>query len=158
MCKLFTLCHQNPLLRKKDAELNNGHTGLIVHTPKAILLNRCVCGKYAVFSVLYEDMASHDLATAVYELVEHVPAGKVTTYGEVAHALGLKTPRQVGWILHRNPSHRKTPCHRVVFSDGRLSGQFAFGGPDAQRHWLESEGVIFKGDHVDMKQCRWEGV
>ncbi len=97
----------------------------------------------------------NDLSTLVYELVEKVPLGKVTTYGDIARTLGLKTPRQVGWILHRNPSQRKTPCHRVVFSDGRLSGQFAFGGRDAQRHWLESEGVLFNGEKVDMKRSRW---
>lgn len=91
----------------------------------------------------------------VYELVEKVPLGKVTTYGDIARALRLKTPRQVGWILHRNPSQSKTPCHRVVFSDGRLSGQFAFGGRDAQRHWLESEGVLFNGEKVNMKRSRW---
>lgn len=96
------------------------------------------------------------IADLVYRLVEEVPAGKVTTYGDVAKVLGLKTPRQVGWILHRNPSHSKTPCHRVVFSDGSLSGQFAFGGKDAQKHWLESEGVLFKGEKVDLKRCRWQ--
>lgn len=96
-----------------------------------------------------------DIATAVYQLVEKVPPGNVTTYGDIARILGLKTPRQVGWILHRNPSHRQTPCHRVVFSDGRLSGQFAFGGADAQRRWLASEGVTFRGEKVDMRQCRW---
>jgi methylated-DNA-protein-cysteine methyltransferase related protein len=98
---------------------------------------------------------STDISQAVYNVVEHVPPGKVTTYGDVAKILGLKTPRQVGWALHRNPSHSKTPCHRVVFSDGKLSGQFAFGGSDSQRKWLESEGVIFKGDKVDLKKCRW---
>jgi len=103
-------------------------------------------------------MPTTDFTAAVYTLVEHVPAGKVTTYGDIARELGLKTPRQVGWILHRNPSHSKTPCHRVVFSDGRLSGQFAFGGSDAQRHWLESEGVTFKGEKVDLAQCRWEAI
>jgi methylated-DNA-protein-cysteine methyltransferase-like protein len=92
----------------------------------------------------------------VYELVARIPAGKVLTYGSIAKELGLKTPRQVGWILHRNPDHNHIPCHRVVFSDGKLSGQFAFGGKEAQRKWLESEGVQFKGDHVDMTQSLWQ--
>jgi methylated-DNA-protein-cysteine methyltransferase related protein len=96
-----------------------------------------------------------DRSSEVYEVVEQIPPGKVSTYGDIAKWLNFKTPRQVGWILHRNPSHSQTPCHRVVFSDGGLSGQFAFGGADAQRKWLESEGVIFKGEKVDMKQSRW---
>lgn len=101
-------------------------------------------------------MNTTDRSQLVYELVEKVPQGKVTTYGDIAKWLNFKTPRQVGWILHRNPSHSKTPCHRVVFSDGRLSGQFAFGGADAQRKWLESEGVVFKGEKVDLNECRWQ--
>ena len=100
-------------------------------------------------------VSAPDRSLDVYNLVEHIPAGKVSTYGDIANALNFKTPRQVGWILHRNPSHSKTPCHRVVFSDGRLSGQFAFGGSDAQRRGLEEEGVEFKGDKVDLKKSRW---
>ena len=95
------------------------------------------------------------IADQVYELVSKIPPGKVLTYGAIARELGLKTPRQVGWILHRNPDHNNIPCHRVVFSDDKLSGQFAFGGADAQRKWLESEGVMFKGEKVDVSACLW---
>jgi methylated-DNA-protein-cysteine methyltransferase-like protein len=96
------------------------------------------------------------IADQIYELVSKIPSGKVLTYGLIAQELGLKTPRQVGWVLHRNPDHNKIPCHRVVFSDGKLSGQFAFGGRDAQKKWLASEGVLFKGERVDLQRCLWK--
>jgi methylated-DNA-protein-cysteine methyltransferase-like protein len=96
------------------------------------------------------------IAEQIYQLVSQIPKGQVTTYGRIAKYAGLKTPRQVGWILHRNPSTDNAPCHRVVFSDGSLSGNYAFGGSDAQRKWLMSEGVEFKGEKVNMKKCVWE--
>jgi O-6-methylguanine DNA methyltransferase len=101
--------------------------------------------------------ASSSPSTLVYTLVAKIPKGKVTTYGAVAKAVGLKTPRQVGWILHRNEDPANVPCHRVVFSDGALSGNYAFGGAEAQAKWLQSEGVEFKKNgKVDLRTALWE--
>lgn len=102
-------------------------------------------------------MKSSDIAHHVYELVAKIPKGKVLTYGAIAQELQLKTPRQVGWILHRNEDPEHVPCHRVVFADGSLSGNYAFGGRDAQKKWLLSEGVMFGGDKVNLKKCLWNG-
>ncbi len=100
-------------------------------------------------------MKSKDASTHVYELVARIPKGKVLTYGDIAREIGLKTPRQVGWILHRNDDQEHVPCHRVVFSDGSVSGNYAFGGADAQQKWLRSEGVEFAGNKVNMKISHW---
>jgi methylated-DNA-protein-cysteine methyltransferase-like protein len=77
----------------------------------------------------------------VYNLVQTVPPGKVTTYGALAKALHTKDARRVGQALHANPDANKTPCHRVVFSDGRLAPGYAFGGPNEQLRRLQLEGV-----------------
>ncbi len=96
------------------------------------------------------------VASSVYDLVARIPKGNVLTYGDIAKAIGLKTPRQVGWILHRNEDPAHVPCHRVVFSDGSLSGNYAFGGRDAQAQWLRSEGVEFKDNgKVNLAIARW---
>ena len=93
---------------------------------------------------------------SVYEFVKTVPKGKVTTYGDVARAIGKpRASRQVGWALHCNPYFGEVPCHRVVFKDGSLAQNFAFGGSDVQKNMLLSEGVGFTGDKVDMKNYRW---
>lgn len=93
---------------------------------------------------------------AVYEVVKQVPEGKVTTYGDIARAIGRpRASRQVGWALHSNPYQGIVPCHRVVFKDGSLAKGFAFGGSEVQRALLEAEGVGFIGDKVDIKNYRW---
>lgn len=90
----------------------------------------------------------------IYRLVEQVPIGKVTTYGALAKVLHTKDARRVGQALHANPDGNKTPCHRVVFSDGRLAPGYAFGGPNEQLRRLQLEGVTFTQDgKVDLSTC-----
>ena len=93
---------------------------------------------------------------SVYEFVKTVPAGRVVTYGDVARAIGSpRASRQVGWALHGNPYQAIVPCHRVVFKDGSLAPGFAFGGSEAQKAMLVSEGVAFTKDgKVDMTSYR----
>ena len=85
----------------------------------------------------------------VYEFVKNIPCGKVATYGQIALHLGNKNfARAVGSILHNNPDPEHIPCHRVVNTQGRLSRSYAFGGIEAQRRLLVSEGVVFKNNQV----------
>jgi methylated-DNA-[protein]-cysteine S-methyltransferase len=80
----------------------------------------------------------------VWALTARIPAGKVCTYADIARALRTKGYRAVGNALNRNPYAPGVPCHRVVGSDGALTG-FA-GGLDKKRSLLEREGVtIHKG-------------
>lgn len=89
----------------------------------------------------------------IYALVRSVPTGKVTTYGAIANALHTKDARRIGHALHANPDSDLTPCHRVVFSDGRLAPGYAFGGPKEQLRKLELEGVVFLTDtQVDLSK------
>lgn len=92
----------------------------------------------------------------VYVLVRQIPQGKVTTYGEIARALGTRDARKVGWALHSNPYEGDVPCHRVVAKDGRLAPNFAFDGEEEQRRRLEAEGVEFLDEtHVDLTRHFW---
>jgi methylated-DNA-[protein]-cysteine S-methyltransferase len=63
----------------------------------------------------------------------------VTTYARIAQALGSKGYRAVGNALNRNPYAPAVPCHRVVGSDGSLTG-FA-GGLEKKRELLRREGL-----------------
>lgn len=59
----------------------------------------------------------------VLRCLRRVPRGKVTTYAQLAQAVGKpRAVRAVGNALHVNPDAPAVPCHRVVRSDGRLGG------------------------------------
>jgi methylated-DNA-[protein]-cysteine S-methyltransferase len=75
----------------------------------------------------------------VWAICARVPKGKVVTYADLAHALGSKGYRAVGNALNRNPHAPAVPCHRVVGSNGSLTG-FA-GGLAKKRALLIAEGV-----------------
>ena len=75
----------------------------------------------------------------VWALTARIPAGKVTTYARIAQALGSKGYRAVGNALNKNPYAPAVPCHRVVGSNGSLTG-FA-GGLDKKQRLLAEEGV-----------------
>ena len=90
----------------------------------------------------------------VYELLLKIPAGKVSTYGDLAKALGNPlASREIGRILGRNPNPVKVPCHRVVMSDGKVGG-YAYGS-DRKRELLEKEGISFDNGIIsDFKKVR----
>ncbi len=91
---------------------------------------------------------------ACYDLLKQIPTGKVTTYADIAHALGAKAYRAVGTAMNKNPNPIIVPCHRVVNADGRL-GNYAF-GCERKQQLLESEGVrVVDGKVQDFEQIRF---
>lgn len=78
---------------------------------------------------------------AVHAAVRRVPAGRVTSYGDVAAALGLRSvARQVGWALAALPAGSDVPWWRVVDGRGRIS-RFDTPAGREQRARLLREGV-----------------
>ena len=68
-------------------------------------------------------MGSEGFFERVYEVVEQIPEGMVATYGQVALLAGRpRSARYVGYALHSNPRPGQIPCHRVVGSNGSLTG------------------------------------
>jgi methylated-DNA-[protein]-cysteine S-methyltransferase len=82
----------------------------------------------------------------VWAVTARIPRGHVVTYGDIARELGTTAYRAVGRALNRNPYAPRVPCHRVVGSDGSLTG-FA-GGLEKKRQLLEAEGVACAGGKV----------
>jgi methylated-DNA-protein-cysteine methyltransferase-like protein len=96
--------------------------------------------------------------TAVIEAIRQIPAGSVTSYGELASVLGRPgNARLVGRIVaSSNDDSQEVPFHRVVASDGRLIGGWAFGHPEIMKQMLVEEGVPFRNEYqVDMRRCFW---
>ena len=79
--------------------------------------------------------------------------GEISSYGQVAELCGSPgAARAVGGALASNPIPIIIPCHRVVASDGRLTGFTAPGGENTKMVLLMMEGVKFKGVLVVKKQ------
>ncbi len=95
-------------------------------------------------------MRDNDIRQKVFNELTKIPKGNVTTYGSIAKSLGIN-PRQVGRILHSNEDTEKYPCHRVVFSDGKLSHGYAYGGITGQLDKLLNEGVVVDDLKVQKK-------
>jgi methylated-DNA-[protein]-cysteine S-methyltransferase len=86
----------------------------------------------------------------VWAITSRIPKGKVATYGWVARQMKSNGYRAVGRALNRNPYAPAVPCHRVVGSDGSLTG-FAHGLP-AKQKLLLSEGIEITGGRIDLKR------
>lgn len=89
----------------------------------------------------------------VWAVTKKIPTGRVATYADIARRLGSKGYRAVGNALNRNPYAPIVPCHRVIGSNGHLTG-FA-GGLPAKKRLLESEGIRVVDGRVDLKTYRW---
>ena len=88
-----------------------------------------------------------DFFKKVYRIAKKIPYGKVTTYGHIAEACGIKSAaRTVGWAL--NGCGTDIPAHRVVNRFGALTGKVHFGDPNLMEDLLRSEGV-----EIDDKGC-----
>lgn len=82
--------------------------------------------------------------------LRRVPYGQTATYGELAVRLGRpRATRAVGGAMNRNPIPIVLPCHRVVGSQGELTGYA--GGLDRKKQLLALEGAMLgHAAHVDV--------
>lgn len=77
---------------------------------------------------------------AVWQQLQKIPYGTTCTYAQIAAAIGNpKASRAVGQAIHRNPLWIVVPCHRVIGSDGKMSGYA--GGPEMKRALLKLESM-----------------
>lgn len=84
----------------------------------------------------------------VRALVAAIPPGRVATYGDIAHAAGLSSPRTVGWIMRTDSAD--LPWHRVIGASGRPSPHLAA----RQLRLLAEEGVPITDGRVDLRTAR----
>ncbi|MBC35211.1 MAG: cysteine methyltransferase [Bacteroidetes bacterium] len=87
---------------------------------------------------------------SVYDVVELIPHGRVTSYGAIAKYLGSGgAARMVGWAMNAcHSSEKNIPAHRVVNRLGMLSGKSHFGHPDIMQRLLENEGLTIFNDQI----------
>src|SRR5260221_4553836 len=101
-------------------------------------------------------MSDQTFCQKIYSLAKQIPKGKVATYGQLAKMAGSpRAARAVGMTMKQNPDPSTIPCHRVVASNGKLTG-YAFGGVNKKKELLLKEGVIFNQDLVNLILSRWQ--
>lgn len=85
----------------------------------------------------------------VYQVVREIPKGRVTSYGAIAHYLGLKSgARMVGYAMNAAHSMPDVPAQRVVNRHGLLTGKHHFESPTRMQELLEADGVKVENDQV----------
>jgi methylated-DNA-[protein]-cysteine S-methyltransferase len=100
-------------------------------------LNECFAGARDAFD-LQLDFAGTRFQREVWHALLTIPFGETRSYGQIAKQIGKPTAvRAVGAANGRNPISIVAPCHRVVGSNGKLTG-FA-GGLEAKAHLLALE-------------------
>ena len=85
----------------------------------------------------------------VRALVASVPPGRVVTYGDIACAAGLSSPRIVGWIMRTDSAD--LPWHRVITASGRPAAHLA----TTQLELLRSEGVLSRDGRIPLAEVRF---
>ena len=86
----------------------------------------------------------------VRALVAAIPSGRVSTYGEIASAAGLSSPRIVGWIMRTDSSD--LPWHRVITASGRPATHLS----SRQLALLCAEGVLSVDGKIALREVRYE--
>lgn len=92
-----------------------------------------------------------DFDKTVWLAALNIPAGRVSTYKEIATKIGRQCQRAVGNSLNKNPFAPDVPCHRVVRSNGCVGG-FA-SGQKKKSALLKKESIIISNNRiVDFKK------
>ena len=95
----------------------------------------------------------------VYQVVNLIPPGRVTSYGAIARYLGSpQAARTVGWALNKTfTGPGFLPAHRVVNRNGLLTGKMHFGYHDTMKQLLENEGIKTEDDRIaDFDRIFWD--
>ena len=97
-------------------------------------------GDLAAIDELPVETAGTPFQTAVWRALRQIPTSHTISYAELARRIGLpKAVRAAGLANGQNPISIVVPCHRVIGSDGRLTG---YGGGLPRKQWLlEHEGA-----------------
>lgn len=94
-------------------------------------------------------MPSLNFFNSVYQVVELIPKGRVSSYGAIAKYLGImSSARMVGWAMNAAHTLENIPAHRVVNRYGQLTGKMHFETPTRMQELLEMEGVMIINDQI----------
>ena len=83
--------------------------------------------------------------TSVWKALQEIPFGEVRSYGDVGQSTGRTSAgRAVGGAVGSNPIPIIVPCHRVLGSDGRITGYSGGNGIPTKVWLLDHEGIAHR--------------
>ena len=89
-----------------------------------------------------------DVDEAVFDVVDRIPAGRVSTYGAVGRLVGVGPRRVARALAHGGAA---VPWHRVLRADGKAAEAMRA----RQLELLAGEGVPLRGGRVDLRAVGW---
>lgn len=94
---------------------------------------------------------------AILSTIERIPAGRVSTYGQIAWIAGYPgRARLVGRVLGGMlDAGSTTPWHRVINARGQISLPAFSDAHREQKRRLRAEGVVFENDRVSLRRFGW---
>lgn len=106
-------------------------------------LNKYFEGKIKKFNINMHLLGT-DFQKQVWNILTSIKLGDIWTYKDVAFKIGdVKKCRAVGGAIGKNPIAIMIPCHRVIGSNGKLTGFSAPGGIETKKKLLNIEGHRF---------------
>ena len=105
------------------------------------VLSRYFAGDVAVLDTIPVELNGTPFQKNVWQALRRIPGGTTISYAELAKRIGEPSAvRAVGTANGANPVAVIVPCHRVIGSNGKLTG---YGGGLDRKQWLlEHEGVV----------------
>jgi methylated-DNA-protein-cysteine methyltransferase-like protein len=93
---------------------------------------------------------TEDQVERVRALVASIPAGRVSTYGDIAAVAKLSSPRIVGWIMRTDSLD--LPWHRVITASGRPAKHLT----TKQLELLRAEGILANDGKIPLDELRYK--
>ncbi|MBF0787460.1 MULTISPECIES: methylated-DNA--[protein]-cysteine S-methyltransferase [unclassified Streptococcus] len=111
------------------------------------LLDTYFSGCAVDLSTLPIDVSATPFQKAVWQILQEIPYGQTLTYGQIAQRLGIASGQAVGGAVGKNPISILIPCHRVVGSQGQLTG---YAGGLEKKRWLLAHESSMKKEEYDV--------
>ena len=104
-------------------------------------LSEYFAGQRQQFDLPFQPYAGSEFQRKVWQAMAMIPFGRFASYADIARQLGQpQAARAIGMAVGRNPLSIFLPCHRVVGSNGALTGYA--GGLDRKLALLQLEGAL----------------
>lgn len=136
--------HEVRLMKLLHTHYRADHFQLVDrHNPGGLtdIMQRYFSGELDVIDSVPVMTAGTEFQRTVWQQLRQIPCGEIITYGELAKRIGRPTAsRAVGMANGSNPISIVVPCHRVIGSQGALTG---YAGGVQRKAWLlKHEGYL----------------